>query len=79
MLIMDLIKKILEHKTIREPDDFKIIKEFVSNQIGYEPRLEAQKKHIIIYIPNAADAGELRYHLHTLQKKIELKLMIKIG
>lgn len=79
MLVMDSIQEILNKKLIQEPEEFKIIREFVASKIGIKPRLESNKKQITIYIPNAADAGELRQYVHLLQKKINLRLVIRIG
>jgi hypothetical protein len=75
----DSIENIIKLKKIDEPAEFKQIKEFVAEKCGVMPRLQANKNQIIIYIPSAAMAGNLRFELYQIQEKIRQRLVIRIG
>lgn len=75
----DSIEDIIKLKKIDEPAEFKQIKEFVGEKCGVVPRLQANKNQIIIYIPSAAMAGNLRFELYQIQEKIKQRLVIRIG
>lgn len=75
----DSIEDIIKLKKIDEPAEFRLIKQFVEEKCGVVPRLQANKNQIIIYIPSAAMAGNLRFELHQLQKSVHQKLSIRIG
>lgn len=77
---MDSLKNaLLRHKTIKEPEEFPTIKHFVKERIGIIPKLQTNKKQIYIYVPTAAQAGDLQPQIHQLQKIVPAKLVIRIG
>lgn len=64
-----------------EPEEFKVIKDYVRNKYNSQVGLKQNEKSIIISAPSAALAGTLRMDLNKLQKELksDKKLVIRIG
>jgi hypothetical protein len=72
------LKDLLKNHSPREPAEFEVIRKFVQKELGIIPSLTSNASTIIITVGSAAMAGDLRYKLHTLQKTIDKKLLIRI-
>lgn len=72
---------ILGSRKYDEPDELLIIRKFVQDKFDATPKLKFTTNTIIINVSNAALAGALRPHLHTLQakSKTDKRLIIRIG
>jgi len=64
-----------------EPEEIKVIKDFVRKHYSAQVQIKIQDKSIVISAPNAALAGTLRMNISQLQKelKTDKKLVIRIG
>lgn len=78
---MDSIKQLLTQKDFEQPDEIKLIKDFVKSKFDEEPDVKITKNSIIISVSNASLAGALRVHLHHLAKDLQTdkKLLLRIG
>ncbi len=68
-------------KKWEEPEEFKVIKDYVRKKYNSKVSLKQNEKSIIISAPSAALAGTLRMDINKIQKltKSNKKLVIKIG
>lgn len=68
-------------KKWEEPEEFKVIKDYVRKKYNSKVSLKQNEKSIIISAPSAALAGTLRMDINKIQKltKSDKKLVIKIG
>lgn len=76
------IKDILStNNNPQEPAEFDVIRRFVLQNYQSIPKLQISHNSIIITVPNAALAGELRLQLHELQELCDTdkKLLLRIG
>ena len=78
---MDSIKDLLTQKDFEQPDEIKLVKDFVKSKFDEEPKVKITKDSIIISVSNASLAGALRIHLHHLAKDLrtEKKLLLRIS
>ena len=77
----DSLADILGKRSYDEPAELIVIRDFVRSRFDETPELKVTQNSIIINVSNAALAGALRPHLHTLQDKAKTdkKLLIRIG
>lgn len=77
----DSLGDILGKRRYDEPAELIVIRDFVRSHIGETPKLKLTQDSIIINVSNAAFAGAIRPHLHTLQAKTntDKRLLIRIG
>ncbi len=75
------IGDILSSRQPKEPREFSVIRDFIKQNYNINPQLQIRGKNIIIVVPDAATAGELRMRLHELQAACgnDKKLMIRIS
>lgn len=73
----DLLAK---RSTPQEPQEFQVIRDFVTNRFNSNVRLESHDKTIVIKVDNASLAGALRMELHQLKEmcRTDKKLVIRI-
>ncbi|HUD07108.1 MAG TPA: hypothetical protein VMR34_04425 [Candidatus Saccharimonadales bacterium] len=78
---MDDIKTILANKKIIEPDEIKIIKDFIYKHFDSPSNILVQPRQIIIIVSSAGLAGSLRFMLTDLKKvcKTDKRFLIRIG
>jgi hypothetical protein len=78
---MDTIKDLLARQERSEPAEIRIIKDYVREHFKSEVGVIMQQRQIIIAVPNAALAGTLRLHSHTLAEvcQTDKRLVIRIG
>ncbi|MGZ6004837.1 MAG: hypothetical protein ACXWLH_01660 [Candidatus Saccharimonadales bacterium] len=64
-----------------EPEEIKIIKDFVRKKFNAQAGVKLQDKTIAINVDNASLAGALRLNLNELKEKLntDKKLVIKIS
>lgn len=74
------VADILGSRKYDEPAELIVIRDFVRSRFDETPKLKITQNSIIISVSNAALAGALRPHLHTLQSKVKTdkKLIIRI-
>jgi hypothetical protein len=72
---------IIKSHNFSEPEEIRIIKNFVQEHFKSSVSVSVQKSHIIIEVPNAALAGTLRLHSHQLAKacQTDKRLVIRIS
>jgi hypothetical protein len=77
----DSLGSILGNRRYDEPAELIVIRDFVRSKFDEIPKLKVTTNSIIISVSNAALAGALRPHLHTLQDKAKTdkRLVIRIG
>lgn len=77
----DKLGDLLSKSKFSEPSEIKVIKSFVEENFKSTPLVTIQQTQIVIGVSNAALAGALRVHLHTLQELCQTKkrLVIRIG
>lgn len=75
------IGDVLGKRRYDEPAELIVIRDFVRSKFEETPNLKVTSDSIIISVSNAALAGALRPHLHTLQDKAKThkRLIIRIG
>ena len=68
-------------RTPKEPEEIRIIKNFVQDKFKSKSGVTVQDRQIIITVQGAALAGTLRMHLHELKKlcKTQKRLVIRIN
>jgi len=64
-----------------EPPEIKIIKDYSKQYLDTAVSVELRQKQIVIAVPSAAMASELRMHLHKIKQLIDSdkRLLIRIG
>ena len=75
---MDNISDLLKNRKISEPDDVKIIKDFIKNKFNESCSLKISKDKITIIVGNSSLAGALRENITDLRKDINLEKSISI-
>ncbi|MCA9332841.1 hypothetical protein KDA00_03125 [Candidatus Saccharibacteria bacterium] len=75
------IKDILDGNSFAEPEEIRIIKNYVFEHFQSECGVSVSSQSIIIKVSSSALAGTLRMYLQDLQKKCKTdkKLVIRIG
>lgn len=75
------IKDILGGNTFAEPEEIRIIKNYVFENFQSECNIKVARSTITIIVTSSALAGTLRPHLIDLQKRCntDKKLLIRIG
>jgi len=78
---MDTIKDLLARRGGTEPDEVRLIKDYVRRQFQSEVSVMVQPRQIIISASNAALAGTLRLHSHHMAEacQTDKRLVIRIG
>lgn len=61
------IRDILSNKQFNEPEEFKVIRDFVQDKFQEKVDLKLQNKTIVIGVKGSALAGELQLCLHDLK------------
>lgn len=74
------IGDLLPKDKFQEPQEIRIIKNFVQEKYGYTPEIAIQTNQIMIGVNSASLAGTLRMDLHKLSKLCETdkRLVIKL-
>ncbi len=64
-----------------EPDEIKVIKDYVLQKFDEPVAISIHPKQITIHAPNASAAAALRLHIYDLQKLVKSakKIVIRIG
>ena len=64
-----------------EPEEMKLIKDFVRQKFKAQVGVKLHEKTIVISTPNSALAGALRLEVHNLKNQLstDKKLVIRIG
>ncbi len=77
----DALGDLLAKRRGNEPEEFMIIREFVTERFNTTPKLSVAQKNIIITMPNSAAAGSLRLVLYDLEEMCgsNYRLAIRIG
>ncbi len=77
----DSLGDILGGRTPKEPEEIRIIKNFVLDKFKSKAGVTIRDRQIIITVQGAALAGTLRMHLHELKKlcQTEKRLVIRIN
>lgn len=77
----DSLKDIMRTLDKREPQEIRIIKDYVMQHYNATPKVSIQSKSITILVQNGALAGALRMHLHELQDlcATDKRLVLRIG
>lgn len=73
------IGDLLRDKKPSEPEEFSVIRQFISERFSANCQLQIQNGAIIITVANSALAGSLQFELHELEEKTGKKLRIRIG
>jgi hypothetical protein len=78
---MSSIGDILAKRGLNQPDEIKIIKDYVKNNFQAKVAVTVGPKQIAIACSSAALAGTLRMHSHELSKlcKTDKRLVFRIG
>lgn len=72
------IRDILFRKQFKEPEEFKVIRDFVQDKFQEKVDLKLQNKTIVIKVKGSALAGELQLSIHELQGLLPTKTSIRI-
>ncbi len=77
----DSIADILGGRAPKEPEEIRIIKNFIQDKFKSKANVTIQDRQIVIIVKGAALAGTLRMHLHELKKlcQTEKRLVIRIN
>lgn len=77
----DSIGDILNKRGLSEPPEIKIIKDFVTAEVGLMPDVKVTQNSFIVSLPSAAAANTLRFKLFQLQRQLghERKIVLRIS
>lgn len=64
----DQIGELLDLQRFAEPEEVKIIKDYLQKNFSATGQVTIQSSQIVIAVQGAALAGALRMHIHELQK-----------
>lgn len=78
---IESLENLLKKRRYTEPEEIKLIREYVHEKYKVIPGFKIAGNKIIINVPSAALAGVLQPDLHNLQKKLRTKkqLLIRIS
>lgn len=72
------IHDILFKKQFKEPEEFKVIRDFVQDKFQEKVDLKLQNKIIVIGVKGSALAGELQLSVHELQSLLPKNTSVRI-
>ena len=77
----DSLADLLANRQFDEPEEIKIIKDYIFAHFQADSHVTMQSNQIVISVSNSSLAGALRMKLHELQQLCETKkrLVIRIG
>jgi hypothetical protein len=75
---MDNLEEILKNRSFKEPDEIKIIKDFIKSNFDDDCLVKVSKLRITIVVANSSLAGALKEKLMSLKNQLKTTKEISI-